>query len=96
MANVSTADAVVSAVVFALTSIVTIAAPVVVVLVARERSAAVLANWKAWMLTNSRSIGLIALMVIGTSWSPAASTSWRRRQGLMMLRAGRSRVIPTG
>lgn len=64
-ANVSTTDAVVSLVVFALTSIVTIAAPVVVVLVAPERSAAVLANWKAWMLTNSRSIALIAVMVIG-------------------------------
>jgi Sap, sulfolipid-1-addressing protein len=64
-ANVSTPDAVVASVVFALTSIVTIAAPVVVVLFAPERSAAVLASWKAWMLANSRSIALIALMVIG-------------------------------
>ena len=64
-ANVSTADAVVASVVFALTSIVTVAAPVVVVLAAPERSAAVLERWKAWMLANSRSIALIALMVIG-------------------------------
>ena len=64
-ANVSTADAVVASVVFALTSIVTVAAPVVVVLAAPERSTAVLERWKAWMLANSRSIALIALMVIG-------------------------------
>jgi Sap-like sulfolipid-1-addressing protein len=64
-ANVSTPDEVVAAVVFAVTSIVTVAAPVVVVLFAPERSAAVLARWKAWMLANSRSIALIALMVIG-------------------------------
>jgi len=64
-ANVNTPDAIVAAAVFAVTSIVTIAAPVVVVLVAPERSAAVLASWKAWMLANSRSIALIALMVIG-------------------------------
>jgi Sap, sulfolipid-1-addressing protein len=42
-ANVGTPDAVAAAIVFALTSIVTIAAPVVVVLVAPERSAEVLA-----------------------------------------------------
>jgi hypothetical protein len=64
-ANVSTADAVVASVVFGLTSIVTIAAPVVVVLVAPERSELVLESWKAWMLENARSIALIALMVIG-------------------------------
>lgn len=61
----STADAVVASVVFGLTSIVTIAAPVVVVLVAPERSELVLESWKAWMLENARSIALIALMVIG-------------------------------
>jgi hypothetical protein len=38
---------------------------VVVVLVTPERSAEVLASWKAWMLANSRSIALVALMVIG-------------------------------
>ena len=64
-ANVSTADAAIAAVVFALTSIVTIAAPVVVVVAAPERSNEVLAAWRAWLLANSRSIALIALMVIG-------------------------------
>jgi threonine/homoserine/homoserine lactone efflux protein len=64
-ANVGTAEAVTAAIVFAVTSIVTIAAPVVVVLVAPERSTQVLASWRAWLLANSRSIALIALMVIG-------------------------------
>jgi hypothetical protein len=64
-ANVGALDTVAAAAVFALTSIVTIGAPVVVVLVAPERSAAVLASWKTWLLEHSRSIALIALMVIG-------------------------------
>jgi Sap-like sulfolipid-1-addressing protein len=64
-ANVSTAEATVAAVVFAVTSIVTIGAPVVVVLAAPERSNQVLASWRAWLLANSRSVALIALMVIG-------------------------------
>jgi threonine/homoserine/homoserine lactone efflux protein len=64
-ANVSTAAAAGAALVFAVASIVTIGAPVVVVIVAPERSAEVLASWKAWLLANSRSIALIALMVIG-------------------------------
>ena len=65
-ANVGTAEAATAAIVFAVTSIVTIAAPVVVVFVVPERSAQVLASWRAWLLANSRSIALIALMVIGT------------------------------
>jgi hypothetical protein len=64
-ANVSTLDASVAALVFALTSILTITAPVVVVIVTPERSNEVLASWRAWLLANSRSIVLIALMVIG-------------------------------
>jgi threonine/homoserine/homoserine lactone efflux protein len=64
-ANVGTADAVVAALVFALASILTISAPVVVVLVAPDRSAQVLASWKAWLLQHARSIALILLMVIG-------------------------------
>ena len=64
-AHVGTADAVVTALVFALASIVTISAPVVVVLVAPDRSAQVLASWKAWLLQHARSIALILLMVIG-------------------------------
>lgn len=64
-ANVSTAEAALAATVFAVTSIVTIGAPVVVVIAAPERSNEVLASWRAWLLTNSRSVALIALMVIG-------------------------------
>jgi len=64
-ANVSTVAASIAAVVFAATSIVTIAAPVVVVVAAPRRSNEVLASWRAWLVANSRSIALIALMVIG-------------------------------
>jgi hypothetical protein len=64
-AHVSTADSVVAFVVFALASITSIAAPIVLVLVAPERSAERLARWRQWLLGNSRTIGLVALMVIG-------------------------------
>ena len=64
-ANVDTAAAALAAIVFAVTSIVTIGAPVVVVIVKPERSNEVLASWRAWLVGNSRSIALIALMVIG-------------------------------
>jgi hypothetical protein len=64
-ANVSTAAASIAALVFAVTSIVTISAPVVVVVAKPERSSEVLASWRAWLVGNSRSIALIALMVIG-------------------------------
>ena len=64
-AHVDTGNAVVAALVFALASIVTISAPVVVVLVAPDRSAQVLASWKAWLLQHARSIALIVLMVVG-------------------------------
>jgi hypothetical protein len=64
-AHVSTADAAVAFLVFAVASITSIAAPIVVVLVAPERSAERLAQWRRWLLGNSRTIGLVALMVIG-------------------------------
>jgi uncharacterized membrane protein len=64
-ANVSTADAVVAFIVFAVASITTISAPIVLVLVAPERSAERLAAWRRWLLGNSRTIGLVALMVVG-------------------------------
>jgi len=64
-ANVSTLAASVAALVFAATSIVTISAPVVVVVAAPRRSNEVLASWRAWLVANSRSIALIALMAIG-------------------------------
>jgi uncharacterized membrane protein len=64
-AHVSTADAVVAFIVFALASITTISAPIVLALVAPERSAERLAAWRRWLLGNSRTIGLVALMVVG-------------------------------
>jgi Sap, sulfolipid-1-addressing protein len=64
-ANVSVAAASIAALVFAVMSIVTIAAPVAVVVVKPERSNEVLASWRAWLIGNSRSIALIALMAIG-------------------------------
>ena len=64
-ADVSVADGAIAMAVFALASIVTIAAPVVVALAAPERAEARLTSWRVWLLGNSRAIGLIALMVIG-------------------------------
>jgi Sap, sulfolipid-1-addressing protein len=64
-ANVDSFDAVTAMVVFAAMSIVTIAAPVVVVVAMPERSNHVLASWRTWLTANSRSIALIALMAIG-------------------------------
>lgn len=61
-ANVSAADEAVAVAVFALTSVVTVVAPIVVVAVAPERSAQTLADWKAWLLGNSRAVVLVVLM----------------------------------
>jgi hypothetical protein len=51
--------------VFGLTSITTIAAPVVVAVIAPERSAETLAKWRLWLIGNSRTIVPVLLMVIG-------------------------------
>jgi Sap, sulfolipid-1-addressing protein len=64
-ANVSRLDAGVALGVFALTSMVTVLAPIVIVLVAPERSEQTLAAWKAWLLGNSRAVALVVLMVVG-------------------------------
>jgi threonine/homoserine/homoserine lactone efflux protein len=64
-AHVSTADSVVAFTVFALASITSIVAPIVLVLVTPERSAERLEQWRRRLLGNSRTIGLVALMVIG-------------------------------
>jgi hypothetical protein len=64
-ANVSKADSVVAFAVFTVASITSIVAPIGVVLVAPERSAERLAGWRRWLLGNSRTIGLVAVMVIG-------------------------------
>ncbi len=66
-ANVSTTDDVLAFVVFAVASMLTILAPVVVVIVAPDRSARWLTAWRSWLLGNSRVIGLIAVVVIGAA-----------------------------
>ena len=63
-ANVSRLDATVAITVFALTSMITVAAPIVAVVVAPERSEERLATWKAWLLGNSRVVTLVVLMVV--------------------------------
>jgi hypothetical protein len=63
-ANVSSLDAAVAIVVFSLTSIVTVAAPIVVAVAAPERSAQRLDAWKSWLLGNSRTVVLVVLMVV--------------------------------
>ena len=63
-ANVSSLDAGAAIVVFSLTSIVTVAAPIVVAVTAPERSAQRLAAWKSWLLGNSHTVALVVLMVV--------------------------------
>lgn len=64
-AHVSVEDDVVAFVIFAVASIITIVAPIVVALLSPERADERLAAWRAWLLGNSRTIGLVALVVIG-------------------------------
>jgi hypothetical protein len=63
-ANVGRVDAGVALGVFALTSMITVLAPIAVVLVAPERSEQTLAAWKSWLLGNSRAVALVVLMVV--------------------------------
>lgn len=64
-ADVGTVESAVAGTVFAATSILTIMAPVIIVVAAPDRSNEVLVSWRTWLLANSRSIVLIALMLIG-------------------------------
>jgi hypothetical protein len=66
-ANVSAPDAALAGLIFAAASIITIAAPLVVLALAPERAATVLAGWRDWVLAHSRSILLVALAVIGAA-----------------------------
>jgi hypothetical protein len=66
-ANVSRLDAGVAVAVFALTSILTVAAPIVVALVAPDRAAQRLEAWKTWLLGNSRAVALVVLMVVAAA-----------------------------
>jgi len=64
-ANVSAEDDALAFLAFAVASILTIVAPIVVALAAPDRADERLAAWRGWLLGNSRTIGLIALVVIG-------------------------------
>lgn len=63
--NLGTLEESLAAIVFAVTSTTLVAVPVAVALVAPERSAQVLARWKAWLLTNSRVVAAIGLVLVG-------------------------------
>jgi hypothetical protein len=45
----------------------TVAAPIVAVVVSPERSEQRLTTWKGWLLGNSRTVGLVALMVVAAA-----------------------------
>lgn len=66
-ANVSRLDGSVALAVFALTSMITVAAPIVAVLIAPERSAQRLDAWKSWLLGNSRAVALVVLMLVAVA-----------------------------
>jgi Sap, sulfolipid-1-addressing protein len=66
-ANVSAEDDVIAFVVFAVASILSIVAPVMVALLAPDRADRWLAAWRRWLLGNSRLIGLVALIAIGAA-----------------------------
>lgn len=66
-ANVSAEDDALAFLVFAVASILTIVAPIVVALTAPDRADERLAAWREWLLGNSRTIGLVALAVIGAA-----------------------------
>lgn len=64
-AHVSVEDDVVAFAVFGVASIITIVAPIAVALLTPDRADERLAQWRAWLLGNARTIGLWALVVIG-------------------------------
>ncbi len=66
-ANVDTLDRTVAIATFAVTSILTIAAPITYATVAPEQAAAHLDSWKRWLSTHTRAIGVILLAVLGVA-----------------------------
>jgi hypothetical protein len=66
-AHVSAEDDVIAFVVFAVASVISIVAPVVVALLVPDRADRWMAAWRRWLLGNSRLIGLVALIVIGAA-----------------------------
>ena len=45
----------------------TVAAPIVAVVVSPERSEQRLTAWKGWLLGNSRTVGLVVLMIVAVA-----------------------------
>jgi hypothetical protein len=66
-ANVSRLDAALALGLFALTSMLTVAAPIVAVVVSPERSEQRLTAWKGWLMGNSRTVGLVVLMTVAAA-----------------------------
>jgi hypothetical protein len=66
-ANVTAVDRGLAVTVFALTSILTIAAPIAYATVAPNRAAAQLDNWKRWLAVHSRAIGTTLLTGIAVA-----------------------------
>jgi hypothetical protein len=64
-AHVSDIDKVVAVAVYGVTSILTIAAPVVIALVAPQRAATALTGFRNWLTAHSRAISVVLLAVIG-------------------------------
>jgi len=64
-ANVTTSERLIAVAVFALTSIVTIGAPVACATVAPDRTAARLDGWRTWLTDHTRIIGVILLACVG-------------------------------
>jgi Sap, sulfolipid-1-addressing protein len=65
--NVSITDDAIAFALFALASIVTIAAPLIYALVRRDQSEQTLARWNQWLLNNSSTVVLVVLMVVGAA-----------------------------
>ena len=63
-ADVTASDDALAVAVFALTSMVTVVAPILLVVFAPERSARTLEVWKRWLLANSRTVVFVVLMVV--------------------------------
>jgi hypothetical protein len=64
-AGASGSDAVIALAVFVLVASITIAAPVVVVLLAGDRAETVLEGWRAWLEQNNATVMAVVLLVMG-------------------------------
>jgi hypothetical protein len=64
-AHVGTIDQIVALVIYGVTSIVTISAPIVFAFVAPQRAASALTGFRNWLTVHSRTISVVLLAVIG-------------------------------